>query len=1111
MVHAAVGYARTRTACRPSPCTASIGPGSTNMVTGAALATINRIPVLLLPVGRVRQPGRPTPSCSSSRTPAAPTSPSTTPSGRSRGTSTGSGGPNSCSPRRLGGDARAHRPGRDRRRHALPPAGRAGRGVRLAGRVLRATACGTSPARCRSPPRWRAPSRSSAPRSGRSSSPAAASSTPGRARRCAPSPTATGIPVADTHAGKGAIDWDHPLRRRGRRLDRHVRRQRARARDADVVIGIGTRYSRLHHGEPHRLRRPRRRGSSTSTSPRFDAAKHSARDARRRRPRGAHRAHRGPRRVRHGRGVPGRGHAAAWPTGRRSPTRATTWGTARCPPRPRSSGALNELMGDERRRHQRRRLDARRPAAAVAGPDAVAVPPRVRLLLHGLRDPGGDGRQAGRARRARSSRSSATAPTRCCRRRSSTIVSEGIKVIVVLVQNHGFASIGALSESRGSQRFGTRYRYRNPETGLLDGGDVPLDLAANAESFGVDVLRRHERRRLPGGLQQAVASDRATLIHVETDLLRAEPARLELVGRAGERGLHPAQHPVARAPSTTRPAQPSGTTCDRPRPHRLDPTAQSAAQSAPPTPHRPDPHEEVQSDHHWINGKPVESSGERTRPSSTPRRAPRSRASRWPPPPTSTPPSRRPPPAFETWSDSRSASAPRVLFAFRELLAAHTDELAPHRVSRARQGRSPTPRGEVSRGLEVVEFACGIPQLLKGEYSDQVVHRRRRVLASGSRSGVSRASRRSTSRSWCRCGCTPWPSPRGNTFVLKPSERDPSASIFVAELYARGRAARRRVQRRARRQGRRGRDARPPGRRGRLLRRLHADRAVHPRSTATAARQAGAGARRREEPRASSCPTPTSTYAADHLTAAAFGSAGERCMAISVAVAVGRRRPTRWSRSSRAKARAVKVGARRPTPGAEMGPVITAAAQERIEALSAPARADGADLVVDGRGLTVAGLRGRLLRRPDRDRQASHRTWTSTARSLRARCSSCVRVDRLDEAIDLINAQPVRQRHRHLHRLAARPRARSSAGSTSGMIGVNVPIPVPMAYYSFGGWKDSLFGDEPHPRPRGRPLLHPRQGRHAALAAPTPADGGVYHFRVTPEVVDSVVDRFDLS
>ena len=221
-------------------------------------------------------------------------------------------------------------------------------------------------------------------------------------------------------------------------------------------------------------------------------------------------------------------------------------------------------------------------------------------------------------------------------------------------------------------------------------------------------------------------------------------------------------------------------------------------------------------------------------------------------------------------------------------------------------------------------------------------------------------------------------------------------------------------------------------------------------------------------------------YASDHLVAAAFGSAGERCMAISAAVAVGGAADELIAAVSE-KARAVKVGPGREADS-EMGPVVTAAARDRIVGLIGTGAEQGAELAVDGRGLTVARPRERLLRRPDGHRRGHARRWTSTARRSSARCSSVVRADTVDEAIKLINSNPYGN-GTAIFTSSGEAARRFQRGVNVGMIGINVPIPVPMAYYSFGGWKDSLFGQSHIHGPGGRRLLHPGQGRHLALAA----------------------------
>ena len=188
----------------------------------------------------------------------------------------------------------------------------------------------------------------------------------------------------------------------------------------------------------------------------------------------------------------------------------------------------------------------------------------------------------------------------------------------------------------------------------------------------------------------------------------------------------------------------------------------------------------------------------------------------------------------------------RVMFAFRNLVERHTDELA--RIVASEHGKVvDDAKGEVIRGMEVAEYACGLPQISKGEYSDQVStdvdsFSFRQPL--GVCAGITPFNFPVMVPMWMH----PMAIATGNTFVLKPSERDPSASNFIAELYAEAGPARRRLQRRPRRQGGRRRDPRPPGDRRGLLRRLDADRELRP-PARERERQARAGARRRQEPR----------------------------------------------------------------------------------------------------------------------------------------------------------------------------------------------------------------------------------------------------------------------
>jgi malonate-semialdehyde dehydrogenase (acetylating)/methylmalonate-semialdehyde dehydrogenase len=308
--------------------------------------------------------------------------------------------------------------------------------------------------------------------------------------------------------------------------------------------------------------------------------------------------------------------------------------------------------------------------------------------------------------------------------------------------------------------------------------------------------------------------------------------------------------------------------------------------------------------------------------------------------------------AFEGWSQESLAKRAKVLFAFRELVNAHVGELAG-RITDEHGKVLSDAVGEVQRGLEVVEFACGIPHLLKGDYSDQVS------------AGIDTFSFREPLG--VVAGITPFNFPAmvpmwmhpvaiacGNTFVLKPSERDPSPSLLVAELWQQA--------------------GLPDG----VFNVVHGDkeavdaildspdvaavsfvgstpiaRYIHQRASTAGKRvQALGGAKNH----AIVLPDADIDFAADHLVAAAFGSAGERCMAISAAVTVGDAADAVVDAVS-AKAAEVKVGAGRDA-GNEMGPVVTSAAKERIVGLIGSGEQQGARLTIDGRKLVVDGYEG---------------------------------------------------------------------------------------------------------------------------------------------------------
>jgi malonate-semialdehyde dehydrogenase (acetylating)/methylmalonate-semialdehyde dehydrogenase len=407
--------------------------------------------------------------------------------------------------------------------------------------------------------------------------------------------------------------------------------------------------------------------------------------------------------------------------------------------------------------------------------------------------------------------------------------------------------------------------------------------------------------------------------------------------------------------------------------------------------------------------------------------------------------------AFADWSQASLAKRTKVLFAFRELVNARVDDLAAIVSDEHGKVRSDA-RGEVQRGLEVVEFACGIPQLLKGEYSDQVS------------TGVDLYSFRQP-LGVC-AGITPfnfpvmvpmWMHPIaiacGNTFVLKPSERDPSASVLVAELWAEA--------------------GLPEG----VFNVVHGDREavealldhpdvaavsfvgstpiaryIHERATASGKRvQALGGAKNH----AVVLPDADVDFAANHLVAAAFGSAGERCMAISAAVAVGNAGSLLDAVND--KARAVRVGAGRD-PASEMGPVVTREAKDRIVGLIDAGVRQGALPTVDGRGLAVPGYEGGFWVGPT-VLDAVTPQMDVYREEVFGPVLSVLRADSVDEAIALVNANPYGN-GTAIFTSSGEAARRFQRAVTVGMIGVNVPIPVPMAYYSFGGWKHSLFGDK---------------------------------------------------
>jgi len=442
--------------------------------------------------------------------------------------------------------------------------------------------------------------------------------------------------------------------------------------------------------------------------------------------------------------------------------------------------------------------------------------------------------------------------------------------------------------------------------------------------------------------------------------------------------------------------------------------------------------------------------------------------------------------AFEEWGQTSLSRRTTVLFAFRQLVVAHARELA-EAVS-AEHGKVVSDAlGEVQRGLEVVEFACGIPQLLKGEYSDQVstgvdVYSFREPL--GVVAGITPFNFPVMVPMWMH----PVAIACGNTFVLKPSERDPSASVLVARLWAEA--------------------GLPDG----VFTVVHGDResvdalvehpdvaalsfvgstpvarSLHERGTAAGKRvQALGGAKNH----AVVLPDADLDFASEHLVAAAFGSAGERCMAISAAVAIGGAGDDLVAAVAD-KARKVRVGPGRD-PGSEMGPVVTAAARDRIVGLIGTGEQQGARLTVDGRRVSVPGHEDGFWVGPT-VLDAVTPEMDVYREEVFGPVLSVLRADDVDAAIRLVNANPYGN-GTAIFTSSGEAARRFQRGVRVGMIGVNVPIPVPMAYYSFGGWKDSLFGQSPVHGPEGVAFYTRAKVVTARWPRSAQSTGASYHF-----------------
>jgi malonate-semialdehyde dehydrogenase (acetylating)/methylmalonate-semialdehyde dehydrogenase len=404
--------------------------------------------------------------------------------------------------------------------------------------------------------------------------------------------------------------------------------------------------------------------------------------------------------------------------------------------------------------------------------------------------------------------------------------------------------------------------------------------------------------------------------------------------------------------------------------------------------------------------------------------------------------------AFPAWRDTPPLRRARVMQEFLNLLKQHQKELA--RLVTEEHGKTlPDAMGSVQRGIEVVEFACGIPHLLKGEYSENVgtqvdTHTLRQPV------GV------------C-VGITPfnfpvmvplWMFPMaiacGNTFILKPSEKVPSASVKMAELLKQA--------------------GLPDG----VLNVVHGDKVavdsllMHSDVNAvsfvgstpiakyiyeTCAKngkrvQALGGAKNH----AVVLPDADLEFAADALTGAAYGSAGERCMAISAVVAVGSAGDKLVS-LLKDKAEKIKVGPG-DQEGVDMGPLVTAEHRNKVLGFVNKGKSEGAKVVVDGSGVGIKEgfFLGTTLFDHVKPEMEVYRN------EIFGPVLVVLRVKSLEEAIALVNSNPYANGTAIFTESGGAAR-RFQSEIQVGMVGINVPIPVPVAFYSFGGWKSSLFGD----------------------------------------------------
>jgi malonate-semialdehyde dehydrogenase (acetylating)/methylmalonate-semialdehyde dehydrogenase len=416
--------------------------------------------------------------------------------------------------------------------------------------------------------------------------------------------------------------------------------------------------------------------------------------------------------------------------------------------------------------------------------------------------------------------------------------------------------------------------------------------------------------------------------------------------------------------------------------------------------------------------------------------------------------------AFPAWANTPPMKRARIMFRFKELLDKHAADLA-REISKEHGKVHDDALGEVARGIDCVDFACGIPHLLKGEFSRNVgpnidSYSDRQAL--GVVAGITPFNFPAMVPMWMY----PLAIACGNTFILKPSERDPSAPMLAWQLFM---------------------DAGlPEG----VLNVVHGDKEAvdtlldHPdvkavsfvgstpiaeyvyrRGTTAGKRiQALGGAKNHMVV----MPDADMDLAADALMGAGFGSAGERCMAISVAVPIGKATGDALIAKLKPRVEALKIGPA-TDKDAEMGPIVSKVQRDKIHGYIDSGVAEGAELVVDGRGFKLQGYEngyfiGGTLFDNVKPNMKIYRE------EIFGPVLSVVRANDYKDAVDLIHG------HEYANGTAIFTRdgdaAREFADKIEvGMVGINVPIPVPVAYHSFGGWKRSIFGDHSIYGPEG--------------------------------------------